>query len=146
MYTLSLLLCCFFRYGKKLLFPKKMLPMIATHPNLQEGLRLICTQLWLCLSLLGLELCQLWLHLRQLQLCLSLLELELCQLRLRLCILNVEFWSIFATSVVPTYTGTGLLPTLVVLIYSKSGALPTLVAPIFTGSGIFGNFSCTCLG
>ena len=29
MYLLSLLLCCFFRYGKKLLFLKKMLPIAA---------------------------------------------------------------------------------------------------------------------
>ena len=48
----------------------------------------------------------------------------------------MELLSTFATSVVLTYTGTGLLPTSVVLIYSKSGALPTSVAPIFTGSGI----------
>ena len=46
---------------------------------------------------------------------------------------GIFFWSTFATSVVPTYTGTGLSPTSVVLIHSKSRASQTSVAPIFTG-------------
>jgi len=47
---------------------------------------------------------------------------------------GTEALSTFATSVVPTYTWTGLSPTLVVLIHSKSRASQTSVAPIFTGS------------
>ena len=66
-----------------------------TYSNLQEGLRLICCQLRLCLSLLGLEFSQLWL-------CLSLLELELCQLRLCLCTLNLELLLTVTTLVVLT--------------------------------------------
>ena len=33
MYPLSLLLCCFFRYGKKLLFLKKVLPLDLLHAS-----------------------------------------------------------------------------------------------------------------
>ena len=83
-------------------------------------------QLRLCLPTLGLV-C------RQFRLCLPSLELKPCQFLLRTKF-GKKLWSTFATSVAPTYTGTGLSPTLVVLIHSKSRASQTSVAPIFTGS------------